>query len=188
MSQSIAYVFDPQIGLPLDSRLVVDDANALVYPYSGQMFFDRSLNGFYYVNQLVDGGAGFTIKSIFMSDSNALGNLTVSTLKANEVFLLSDGRLKTEQRSLGNAVRTLNQLEPLVYTKNAPDGTCTEDAGFLAQDLLKTDLAHLVRESDMHVRHQPIVAYLVKAVQELDQRVRTLEYGSRSADPEDGSS
>lgn len=174
MAEPITHVFDPKVGLPLDVRTVVDDSNTITYPYVGQMFFDKAQNGFYYIDELVDGGAGYTKRSIFLSESNALGNLTVATLTASELFLLSDGRAKTDAESIEDAVSTLSMLKPLEYVKTTSDGSRYRDAGFIAQDLRKTPLSHLVSE-DFHVRYNPLIAYLVRAVQELDGRVRHLE-------------
>lgn len=168
-------MFDPKIGLPLDMRSVVDNVGTIAYPYIGQMFYDKSTKGFYYVDTLIDGGAGFTIKSIFLSESNALGNLTVGTLTANELFLLSDGLVKSEQAPIANALHTLAQLRPKEYLKHTVDGTSLKDAGFVAQDMLGNPyLNHLVRTDDMHVRYMPIIAYLVSAVQELSAQVEGL--------------
>lgn len=176
MAQPITHVFDPQIGLPLDQRSVIADSNALAYPFVGHMFFDTSLNGFYYIDRLINGGAGYTIKSIFLSDSNALGNLTVRTLTADEVFMLSDGQTKTDQRPITGALTALAQLRPVEYTKCATNGTPIADAGFIAQDVLAHEkLSYLVREDDMHLRYTPLIAYLVRGVQELTARIEALE-------------
>lgn len=177
MAQPITHVFDPQIGLPLDQRSVIGDSTAIAYPFVGHMFFDTSLNGFYYIDRLINGGAGYTIKSIFLSESNALGNLTVQTLTANEVFMLSDGRTKTDQRPITDALAALAQLRPVEYTKCASgDGTPIADAGFIAQEVLAHEtLSYLVRADDMHLRYTPLIAYLVRGVQELTARVHQLE-------------
>jgi hypothetical protein len=169
MAQPITYVFDPKIGLPLDRRSVVTDTSSIDYPYVGQMFYDVSRGGFYYIDTLVNGGASFTTKSIFLSDTNALGNLQVDTLTAKEVFLLSDGRLKSNCEPITGALEMLAQLKPTRYE------THHEDAGFIAQELATTDFKFLVRDSDMHVRYNPLVAYLVSAVNDLSARVRLLE-------------
>lgn len=176
MAQPITHVFDPQIGLPLDLRAVVADANAIVYPFVGHMFFDTALNGFYYIDRLIQDGAGYTIRSIFLSESNALGNLTVGTLTADEVFMLSDGATKSDQRPIDDALAQLAQLRPVEYTKRAANGQPIADAGFIAQDVLAHEsLGYLVRADDMHLRYTPLIAYLVRAVQQLSARVEQLE-------------
>lgn len=140
------------------------------------MFYDKSLNGFYYIDTLINGGAGFSIRSIFLSESNALGNLTVETLTAKEFFLLSDGELKFDKRPIENATQTLAGLQPMEYQKKGANGHLYKDAGFIAQDVQKhANLEYTVRASDMHMRYNPLIAYLVKGIQELNDRVTSLE-------------
>jgi hypothetical protein len=101
----------------------------------------------------------------------------VRTLTADEVFMLSDGQTKTDQRPITGALTALAQLRPVEYTKCATtDGTPIADAGFIAQDVLAHEtLSYLVRADDMHLRYTPLIAYLVRGVQELTARVHELE-------------
>jgi Chaperone of endosialidase len=180
MAEPISYVFDPKIGLPLDIRTVLPDSNNIIYPYVGQMFYDKSMQGFYYIDRLINSGAGYTKKSIFLSNSNALGNLTVTSLTTGELFLLSDAARKEGVEPISNATAALNDLHPVTYTLNLGDGQAPRDSGFLAQEVASTPLAFMVR--DNHVKYNSLIAYLVGAVQELDARVAQLE--SRAAMPQ----
>ena len=136
------------------------------------MFYDTTRSGFYYIDTVINNGAAYTTKSIFLSNTSVLGNLEVATLTAKEIFLLSDGTRKRDCRPVENALDVLGQLKPTLYKL---DGSTSEDAGFIAQEVLETDLKFLVRTEDMHVRYTPLIAILVSAVQKLEERVKTLE-------------
>jgi len=97
----------------------------------------------------------------------------------------SDDRLKFNKRSIPNALEVINKLNPQVY-ELATDGleydTRYTEAGFIAQDVEKiAELSYASRpprgngEDYYHLHYQTLFTYAIKAIQELDARIKVLE-------------
>ena len=111
-------------------------------------------------------------------------------------IFLSDDRLKHNETTLTNALGTLRQLKPTQYLKSKeigvdePAESMTEEAGFIAQDVLQIpELRFAVSHGDYtvtsddgevttvtrpyHLSYNSILTYAVKAIQELDTQLQS---------------
>jgi hypothetical protein len=106
-----------------------------------------------------------TASTIVSTDS--LGNIT-----ANNFITTSDERLKTNITLINTGLDVINKFNSYIYQR---DGYT--DAGFLAQEIQKV-IPFSVHEDEkgyLYMRDRPILAYLHKAVLELEQRIKDLE-------------
>ena len=100
-------------------------------------------------------------------------------------FTPSDDRLKFNERSIPNALEVINKLNPQVYEFAASGLDYNErqtEAGFIAQDVEKiAEISYASRpprgngENYYHLHYQTLFTYAVKAIQELDARIKVLE-------------
>ena len=98
----------------------------------------------------------------------------------------SDRGLKENIQDIASGVDIIKQLKPKTFTWKNEKVDRGDSAGFIAQEL-KEILPDLVSGTEydgalpeierkkLSIKVQGIVAYLTKAVQELDARVKTLE-------------
>jgi hypothetical protein len=100
-------------------------------------------------------------------------NPSTGQLNATRFNALSDSNLKINQSQITDAVTIVNQLNGVEYDWK---DTGHKSAGVIAQELEKI-LPHLVAEENgtKSVNYNGIIAYLIEAVKELDQRVKSLE-------------
>lgn len=112
-------------------------------------------------------------KTVKVSTTKLYYNPSLGQLHAIHFNALSDLSLKTNVTTIDNAVSTINQLSGVEY--NWKDNG-VKSAGVIAQELEKI-LPHLVTEENnvKSVNYQGIIGYLIEAVKELDQRIKTLE-------------
>jgi hypothetical protein len=102
----------------------------------------------------------------------------------------SDDRIKSNEVSIDDAINIIKKLHPMKYLKHpdlitdeiSPDlsGVKTfEEAGLIAQEIERDcpELNYLITENDgvKHVNYICIIPYLIKSIQELEQRIATLE-------------
>ena len=115
---------------------------------------------------------------------------TTGQVRASGFIQYSDGRLKTNRSELDYGLNVVKQLEPLKYfhkssTKDedgafVPLEEGNQDIGFIAQDVLSL-IPEIVGvpendETDLYsLNYAKFTAVLVKALQELEERVTTLE-------------
>jgi hypothetical protein len=116
--------------------------------------------------------------STFSNDVTILGsNVTVDgVITCASLTQTSDRRLKTAREDIKDALAILSRLQPQTYAK-LPH--LTQESGFIAQDVWDNvpELRHLVASSDpsqftLSLNYLGLIAYLVRAVQELDIRTR----------------
>lgn len=126
---------------------------------------------------------------------SANGNIVVATLYYTGQFNYSDDRIKSNTRDISNATDTLMKLKPVKYEKHpnliVPEGVEDTDltgvehyteTGFVAQEVEKiSELAYTVEEIKYNkdklkgIKITDLIPFLVKAIQELSQKVTTLE-------------
>lgn len=107
---------------------------------------------------------------------NQYGSGSLST-NASGVISASDGRFKTKTRKIINALETINKLIPTYYQWNidSPFKHEYEELGFIAQEVA-TVIPEASPEPETigkfkNYHDRAIIAYLVKAVQELDSKI-----------------
>jgi hypothetical protein len=89
----------------------------------------------------------------------------------------SDRSLNIGSNDITNALFILDKLKPQTYTK-LPNNAI--ESGFISQDVLESvpELTHLISSADpnssttLSMNNIGLIAYLVRAVQELDIRTR----------------
>lgn len=96
----------------------------------------------------------------------------------------SDDRLKHDEESITTGLAVMAQLDPQKYRKtfvlNDPDGPSQLEAGFIAQEVLQTDLAFAVQDGDTEEGEEPyrldynsVFTYAVAAIKELEALVNS---------------
>ena len=92
---------------------------------------------------------------------------------------VSDDRLKFHETEINDALATILRLNPRTYDKTALEGQYVRESGLIAQDLLQIpELSHCVfgsHEDYYGVNYNGVLAYLIKAVQELSAQVDNLQ-------------
>ncbi|MEO7443886.1 MAG: tail fiber domain-containing protein [Ferruginibacter sp.] len=98
---------------------------------------------------------------------------------------LSDERLKTDIVPLPDVSSQLSQLQPVQYLIDRPGLEPTQQAGFIAQDLIKVlpglvmhqqETTHGELIPDMHlVNYEGLAVYAIKLIQEQQQKIETLK-------------
>ena len=130
-------------------------------------------------NMLVMSNGGSTTRFIFKGDGNAYASGWNS---------ISDGRLKTNQQTIPYGMAEIKQLQPKSFDRHdghLDDGNMSLSAdserniGFIAQEV-KAIIPEIVKdvneqESFYHMDDGKLMAIVVKALQELNSRVETLE-------------
>jgi hypothetical protein len=101
-------------------------------------------------------------------------NYMTGTMSATTFNSLSDEKVKTDIKTILNAVDTISQLRGVEFKWKT---TGTYSAGVIAQELEQT-LPSLVVTDDLGrktVNYSGIIGYLINSIQELNKRVRYLE-------------
>ena len=99
-------------------------------------------------------------------------NFTLGGVQATNFFSTSDRRLKSEIEPVQNGIDTIKKFDSYEYIKND-----RKEAGFIAQDVQKVLPYAVIKGSDGYfsLNTGPILAYLHKAVRELDERLVIIE-------------
>ena len=93
-------------------------------------------------------------------------------MTASNFITTSDRRLKSEIKEIKNAISILSKFASYEYIK---DGK--QDAGFIAQEV-KEAIPYSVFENNddiLTMSDRPILAYIHKAILELNERINKLE-------------
>ena len=135
-------------------------------------------------------GYGATPSTSSANNEITLGNGNVYTLRANvqSITALSDARDKESIESVPYGLDFLKKVRPVSFTWNTRDGAKQggKELGFIAQELdeamessqLKEWLSGLVLKSNpdrLEASEGKLLPLIVKAIQELDQRLTELE-------------
>lgn len=132
-----------------------------------------------FMMEVVDNGSS-AVRFIFDVEGSAHADVEWTTY--------SDGRLKTNRSDIPYGLDTLKQLEPKIYCRDSGylddgtivlEGTPHRHIGFIAQDVKKL-IPEIVKdvcenESWYSLEDGKLTAVVVKAVQELEERVSALE-------------
>jgi hypothetical protein len=124
-----------------------------------------------------------------VSNQIVLGNSSVATLRCQvqTITALSDERDKKDILDLGYGLNLINKVRPVSFTWDTRDGAITDkpDIGFIAQELAEVEdsfgekerLFLTLRDNPDRLEATPgrLLPILVKAVQELSQKVQDLE-------------
>lgn len=115
-----------------------------------------------------------SFKKLILSGSNAALNSLVVTQEvySSNFRTTSDKRLKSEIIPISNALNTLKKVISYEYIKNGK-----QDAGFIAQEIKKI-IPYSVekdRKGYYTLNTLPILAYIHKALLELEERVSLIE-------------
>jgi hypothetical protein len=144
--------------------------------FSGPSTFSNALT--------VAGNALYAGSSVFSGPSTFSNALTVSSNMFVEGVITCTSLNQTSDRSLNigsnditNALFILDKLKPQTYTK-LPNNAI--ESGFISQDVLESvpELTHLISSADpnssttLSMNYIGLIAYLVRAVQELDIRTK----------------
>ena len=108
------------------------------------------------------------------------------SLYVNGTQVTSDLRDKTNVESIPNGLDFINQLNPVQFTWNMRNGNRVgvDDLGFIAQELQQAQVnsgitvPNLVHNEDpehLTVSYQTLLPLAIKAIQELEKRVKELE-------------
>jgi|GEM_PF-2959392 trimeric autotransporter adhesin len=119
-----------------------------------------------------------------------LGNLSVTgvytsgTYYSSGISVTSDERLKTNIAGIAAGLALINDLNPVAYRRINNEGLGIE-LGLLAQDVASTLERHGLADSGMviqpddkgylYLRYNDLLAPMIKAIQELDDKNRTLK-------------
>jgi hypothetical protein len=123
------------------------------------------------------------------SNEITLGNNSISTIRANvtSISSLSDQRDKTNICDLSVGLCFVDELKPVTFDWNRRDGTMSgqKDVGFIAQDLdslqqkynIEDHLNIVLKSNPDRLEASPgkLIPILVKAIQELTEKVKQLE-------------
>jgi len=144
---------------------------------NGNAAFTANSNIF--MMEVVDNGSA-AVRFIFDVEGSAHADVEWTTY--------SDGRLKSNRSDIPYGLDTLKQLEPKIYCRDSGylddgtivlEGTPHRHIGFIAQDVKKL-IPEIVKdvcenESWYSLEDGKLTAVVVKAVQELEERVSALE-------------
>jgi hypothetical protein len=122
----------------------------------------------------VAGNASYAGSNVFSGPSTFSNAVTVSSNMFVEGVItctsLNQRSLNVGGNDITNALPILNKLKPQTYTK-LPNNAI--ESGFIAQDVLGVpELSHLISSADLSMDYIGLIAYLVRAVQELDIRTK----------------
>lgn len=133
-------------------------------------------------------GNGAVGASATASNVITLGNSSIATLRCQvtTITALSDARDKTDIAELGAGLDFINALAPVSFTWNMRDGgkVGEPDTGFIAQELvevqdrLQQHIPGLVYDDNpdqLEAGYGKLIPVLVKAIQELSEKVKALE-------------
>jgi len=114
-------------------------------------------------------------KLVVNSDASFNGNVYINTSYSNSSNILSDYRIKSNVRELGETGFSIDSLNPVVYNNN----TGKEDIGFIAHEL-QQHFPFLVNgekdgETLQSVNYNGLIGLLVRELQVLKKKVAQLE-------------
>ena len=124
-----------------------------------------------------------------VSNEITLGNSSISSIRANTTSIssLSDQRDKTNICDLSVGLCFVDELRPVTFDWNRRDGSMSDqkDVGFIAQDLdslqqkynIEDHLNIVLKSNPDRLEASPgkLIPILVKAIQELTEKVKQLE-------------
>jgi hypothetical protein len=123
--------------------------------------------------------------AVDVSNEITLGNSSISAIRAQvtSISSLSDKRDKTNIEESKYGINFLNKLKPVTFTWDHRDNSLNKgkkDVGFVAQDLQEIDdeytrLVHDSNPDKLEATYGRLIPILVKAVQELSEKVKELE-------------
>ena len=178
---------------PLTVKTGLENTNKVAYAGSLTSYFYQ---GTTFISQ--HNGSHFNV-SIYAGRSIVSGD---AMIVANGVMSTSDDRIKTQTTAIENATDTLMKLESVEYMKHPNYMVDEEDespvdldasgnkieqfkeSGLIAQKVFKIDeLNHLVgnnfndetKQQLLNVNYVGLIPYLIKSIQELNQRIKQLE-------------
>lgn len=125
-----------------------------------------------YYPSVITALAGSTLKT---ASSKLTFNPFTGTLYSTEFLSSSDLKLKDNVETLYDAVDVVNQIRPVSF--NWKDSG-HKSYGVIAQEL-EMILPELVRETNeglKQVKYDALIGFLLGAIQELDTRLKNLEY------------
>jgi len=97
--------------------------------------------------------------------------------KSSSISIISDRKFKKNVTAIDNQLSNICRLEPSVWDWEKEGHAC-ENVGFVAQDLEKV-YPELVQDTErgknVSVSGNTMIAYLVKAIQELNAKIKKLE-------------
>ena len=127
-----------------------------------------------------NGATGITISSSNIIQFNAYGAGTLST-NSSGVVSASDGRYKTKTRRVQAGIATIQRLAPTYFRwhEDTPFANEHEELGFIAQEVAAV-IPEATPEPEQkgqfkNYHDRAIIAFLVKAMQELCERNEALE-------------
>lgn len=135
-------------------------------------------------------GANTTKSSATASNEVTLGDSSIATLRCQQTSItaLSDRRDKKNIRDLELGLDFINTVRPVRFTWDSRDGKVKgrDEAGFIAQELDEAQINADSEWLDLVLKNNPdkleaspgkLLPILIKAVQELSQKVKELENG-----------
>ena len=108
----------------------------------------------------------------YINSSGVQANFTAGGVEATNFFSTSDKRLKSKIKLVENGLDTIKKFNSYEYIKNN-----RKEAGFIAQEVQEV-LPYAVIKGEngyFSLNTNPILAYLHKAVRELDERLVIIE-------------
>lgn len=131
---------------------------------------DTSNNNTFYVGLASVTSGSWT--QAYVSSTKLYFNPSTGTLSATNFNSLSDLRLKEEVETIENAVSTVSKINGVQFKWKENN---RKSYGVIAQELEKI-LPELVEGEDVRtVNYSGLIAFLINAVKELDDRIRKLE-------------
>ena len=112
------------------------------------------------------------IRTYAISATGVQANFTVGGVEATNFYSTSDRRLKSKIKPVQNGIDTIKKFNSYEYIKND-----RKEAGFIAQDVQKVLPYAVIKNGNGYfsLNTGPILAYLHKAVRELDERLVIIE-------------
>ena len=133
-------------------------------------------------------GNGATGVSVSTSNNITLGNSSITTLRCQvtTITALSDERDKTNIKDIPAGLDFVEQLRPVSFDWNTRDGAKVgiPEFGFIAQELQKAQKNTGIKVPNLVLEENPerleagmgtLLPILVKAIQELNEKVKLLE-------------
>lgn len=105
---------------------------------------------------------------------------TKKNVSFESISLTSDIRFKENINPINNSLNKINKLKPREFNyKNSKNKKCI---GFIAQDILETELEYIVEQNDKEhykVDYNNVIGLLTGSVQELSQELKSLKQEMR---------
>ena len=123
-------------------------------------------------NQLTNGAGYITAETDTLQTVTTRGATTSTTITAANFITTSDRRLKSDIEPLKDGLGTIKKFVSYEYTKGG-----VQDAGFIAQEVQEA-IPYAIAEGEdgfLTMRDRPILAYMHKAILELEARLAAIE-------------